>query len=183
MDSSGRMVIALSRQYREDDWRQADAWRRASSESPQARPVSTSKRLLLLLGAAILALIAFAPSVAASPRSGDLQITKECSEYTGQAGSFCTFVSSNIRAIPAGARIYYASAAGPTSLDTDVTIVAGPGNIATGHCTLDFLALPGRCTFSGGTGQFTHFQAWAAVSVDGSDLWHWDGAFSFSPRD
>lgn len=182
MDSNGRMVLALSRQYREDDWRHADEWRRASSEPP-TRPQSASRRLLLLLGAAILALIAFAPSVAASPRTGDLQITKECSEYTGQAGSFCTFVSSNVKAIPAGARIYYASAAGATSLDADVAIVAGPGNVATGHCTLDFLALPGLCTFSGGTGKFTHFQAWASVSVDGTGLWHWDGAFSFSPLD
>src|SRR5260221_9735424 len=139
--------------------------------------------IFLLAATAILSLIAFAPSVAASPRSGDLQITKECSEYTGQAGSFCTFVSSNIRAIPAGARIYYASAAGATSLDTDVVIDAGPGNVANGHCNLDFLALPGRCALSGGSGQFTHFQAWASVSVDGTGLWHWDGTFSFSPLD
>ena len=183
MDNSRRMALALSRYYREDDWRQADEQRRASSEPARIRHVFASKRLLLLVGAAVLALSAFVPSVAASPRSGDLQITKECSEYTGQAGSFCTFVSSNIRAIPSGARIYYASAAGATSLDTDVVIVAGPGNAATGHCTLDFLALPGLCTFLGGTGQFIHFQAWASVSVDGTGLWHWDGAYSFSPFD
>jgi hypothetical protein len=183
MDNGGRMVLALSRYYREDDWRHADEQRRVSSEPTQTRHVSASKRLLFLIGAAILALIAFAPSVAASPRSGHLQITKECSEYTGQAGSFCTFVSSNIKAIHSGARIYYVSAAGATSLDTDVVIVAGPGNVAAGHCTLDFLALPGLCRFSGGTGQFTHFQAWASVSVDGTGLWHWDGVFSFSPLD
>jgi hypothetical protein len=183
MDSSGRMVLALSRYYREDDWRLADEQRRASAEPAPTRRVSTSKRLLVLAATAILSLIAFAPSVAASPRSGDLHITKECSEYTGQAGSFCTFVSSNIRAIPSGARIYYATAAGATTLDTNVVIVAGPGNVATGHCTLDFLALPGLCAFSGGTGQFTHFQAWAAVSVDGTGLWHWEGAFNFSPLD
>src|SRR5260221_3723730 len=46
--------------------------------------------IFLLAATAILSLIAFAPSVAASPRSGDLQISKECSAYTGQAGSFCT---------------------------------------------------------------------------------------------
>ena len=55
--------------------------------------------------------------------------------------------------------------------------------MATGHCSLDFLALPGLCTFSGGTGKFEHFHAWAAVSVDGSGLWHWEGAFSFRPID
>ena len=130
----------------------------------------------------ILGLSALAPSAAASPRSGNLEITKECGEYHGNAGEFCTFVSSNIKAIPSGARIYYASPAGASSLDTDVVIVAGPGNVANGHCTLDFLALPGLCTFSGGTGKFVHFHAWAAVSVDDANLWHWAGAFSFSPH-
>ena len=133
MDRSGRMALLLSQYRREDDWRQADEDRRARRVPEQRRAFSASKRLLLVAAAAILSLAALAPSVAASPRSGDLQITKECSEYTGQAGSFCTFVSSNIRAIPAGAWIYYASAAGATSLDTDVVIVAGPGNVATGH--------------------------------------------------
>lgn len=142
-----------------------------------------SKRILLAVGAAILSLSSFAPAVAASPRSGDLHVTKECSDYTGQAGSFCTFVTSNIKAIPPGARIVYAEAAGATSLDTDVVIVAGPGNVANGHCALDFLALPGLCTFSGGTGNFTHFHASAAVSVDATGLWHWEGTYSFSPRD
>jgi hypothetical protein len=141
------------------------------------------KRIVLVMACAILSLAAVAPAVAASPRSGDLQVTKECSEYTGQAGSFCTFTSSNIKAIEPGDRIVYAQAAGPGSLDTDVVIVAGPGNVAAGHCTLVFASLPGRCTFSGGTGNFTHFHASAAVSVDATGLWHWDGTYSFSPQD
>ena len=107
-------------------------------------------------------------------------MTKECSEYTGQAGSFCTFTSSNIKAIDPGDRIVYARAAGLASLDTDVVVVAGPGNVAAGHCTLVFASLPGRCTFSGGTGKFTHFHASAAVSVDATGLWHWDGTYVFS---
>lgn len=181
MDHGGRFDFRLSQHRHEDDWRRADAWRRRPSGPAQTRGFFASKRLFLLAAAAILSLTALAPAVAASPRSGDLHVTKECGQYTGQAGSFCTFVSSNIKAIPAGARIYYASAAGATSLDTDVAIVAGPGNVAAGHCTLDFLALPGLCTFSGGTGNFTHFQAWAAVSVDATGLWHWEGTYSFSP--
>ena len=146
-----------------------------------AKALSTSKRLFLLVAAAILSLAAFAPSVAASPRTGDLHITKECGDYHGRAGEFCTFVSSNIKAIQQGDRIYYASAVVGATLDTEVTIVAGPGNVARGHCTLDFLALPGLCTFTGGTGKFEHFQAWASVSADSTGLWHWDGAFSFRP--
>jgi hypothetical protein len=141
------------------------------------------KRTTLVMAATILLLAGLAPGVAASPRSGDLHVTKECSEYTGQAGSFCTFKSSNIKAITAGDRIVYAQAAGPASLDTDVVIVAGPGNSAAGHCTLVFASLPGRCTFSGGTGNFTHFHASVAVSVDATGLWHWEGTYDFSPRD
>ncbi len=140
-----------------------------------------SKRIVLVIAAASLVL-GLAPGVAASPRGGDLHVTKECSEYTGEAGSFCTFTSSNIKAIEPGDRIVYAQAAGPGSLDTDVVIVAGPGNIAAGHCTLVFESLPGRCTFSGGTGTFTHFHASVTVSVDATGLWHWEGTYRFSPR-
>jgi len=142
-----------------------------------------SKGIVLAMGTAILVLAGLAPSVAASQRSGDLHVTKECSEYTGAAGSFCTFTSSNIKAIEAGDRIVYAEAAGAGFLDTDVVIVAGPGNVAAGHCTLVFASLPGLCTFAGGTGEFTHFRASAAVSVDATGLWHWEGTYSFSPRD
>ena len=140
-------------------------------------------RTVLVTAAAILMLAALAPGVAASPRSGDLHATKECSEYFGGAGEYCTFTSSNIKAIQPGDRIVYATAAGPGSLDTDVALVAGPGNVAAGHCTLVFASLPGTCTFSGGTGTFTHFHATASVSVDGAGVWHWDGSYSFSPRD
>ena len=142
----------------------------------------SSKRIVLVMTAASLVL-GLAPVVAASPREGDLHVTKECSEYTFEAGSFCTFTSSNIKAIEPGDRIVYAQAAGPGSLDTDVVIAAGPGNIAAGHCTLVFESLPGLCTFSGGTGKFTHFHASVAVSVDATGLWHWEGTYSFRPQD
>jgi hypothetical protein len=33
---------------------------------------------------------------AASPRSGTLHVTKQCSTYTGQAGDICTITSSNL---------------------------------------------------------------------------------------
>ena len=39
------------------------------------------------------------------PRSGDLHLTKECSQYTGEAGSFCTITSSNIDEITAGTKV------------------------------------------------------------------------------
>jgi hypothetical protein len=36
------------------------------------------------------------------PRSGDIRVTKECSEYRGLAGDFCAITSSNLDEIPVG---------------------------------------------------------------------------------
>ena len=120
-----------------------------------------------------------------SSRSGALHVTKECSKYTGQSGSFCTITSSNVKAIEVGSRVVYATPAGPASLDSDVVLnPPGPGNNAAfGHCALDFATGIGLCTFSGGTGKFTHFQARADVSFLGGQSWGWDGSYSSGPRD
>jgi hypothetical protein len=123
------------------------------------------------------------PSSSASPRSGDLRVTKECSGYTGGAGSFCTITTSNLQAIEVGSKILYLQ---PDQLGTtagsDVVLdLPGPGNNkAFGNCSLAL----GVCTFSGGTGKFTWFQASVDVSAnDDFSLWYWNGTFSFSPRD
>jgi hypothetical protein len=113
------------------------------------------------------------------PRSGDLHVTKECSEYKGLAGDFCTITSSNLDEIEGGAKIVYAEAAGDGSLDTDVVLDAGSGNTAAGHVVLDLAAGKGVATFSGGTGKFTGFQAHADVSADPDGMWHWEGTYSF----
>jgi hypothetical protein len=103
-------------------------------------------------------------------------------QYTGAAGSFCTITSTNLNAIDGGAKVTYASAAGATSLNSDVVLSEGPGNSAFGHVALDFVTLSGVITFSGGTGQFIGFHASAAVTYDaGKNLWHWDGTYSFTP--
>ena len=112
------------------------------------------------------------PSLSASPRSGDLQVTKECSGYTGGAGSFCTITSSNVKAIEVGSRILYLQ---PDQLFTpsgsDV-VLDPPGagnNTAFGNCSLGL----GVCTFSGGTGKFTGFHASVDVSHnDDYSLWY-----------
>ena len=74
-----------------------------------------------------------APSASTdASRSGELHLTKECSEYTAQAGSFCTVVSSNFDAIPAGSKIVYEEAdAADGSSDTDLVINTPNGNVAT----------------------------------------------------
>ena len=62
--------------------------------------------------------------------------------------------------------------------------VAGyqPGNIAAGHCLLRFATGVGLCTISDGTGTLAGFHARVRVTHDSSisDLWHWDGTYSFS---
>jgi hypothetical protein len=116
---------------------------------------------------------------AAMGRSGDLQCTKECSEYKGRAGDFCTITSSNLEEIQAGAKVIYAEAAGKDTLDTDVVLDAGFGNTAKGHVVLDLAANKGTATFSGGTGKFVGFEAHADVTADSEGLWHWSGTYSF----
>jgi hypothetical protein len=121
---------------------------------------------------------------ASSPFSGELHVTKECSEYNYQAGGFCTITSSNIKAIEVGSRVVYASAFGdpaPGFLDSDITLVVGPGNTALGHVVVEGSTGTGPGTLSGGTGKFNHLNASFAISVDSTGVWHWDGTYSFSP--
>jgi hypothetical protein len=117
---------------------------------------------------------------AASARRGKLHVTKECSQYTGAAGDFCTITSSNLAAIPVGSKIFYDQQAGiPTGLvDSNVVLDAGNGNRAVGRCTLDLMTNLALCTFSDGTGTLRGFHA----RVDGSGTYadfHWDGTYGF----
>jgi hypothetical protein len=120
-----------------------------------------------------------------SSRSGALHVTKECSQYTGLAGGFCTITSSNLKQIEVGTKVFYAVASGPTVLNSDVTLdPPGPGNnTAFGHVVLDLVARHGVVTISGGTGKFTWLEASVVVSHLGGPNWAWDGTYSFSPRD
>jgi len=145
-----------------------------------------SKQSFIVVAAAILSLIALVPSVsAASPRSGDLYVTKECSAYTGAAGDYCTITSSNLAGIEVGARVIYLQPLTFPVLDTDIVLdPPGPGNnMAFGHVHLDLGTGAGVATFTGGTGKFTWFHANADVSYLGGPNWGWEGTYSFSPRD
>ena len=112
-------------------------------------------------------------------RNGDLHLTKECSEYTGEAGSFCTITASNIEEITVGSKVIYALRAADGTLDTDITLDDGSGDVANGHVVLDLAADKGVVTFAGGTGRFTGFQAHADVTTDAEQMWHWEGTYSF----
>ena len=112
-------------------------------------------------------------------RSGDLHLTKECSEYSGAAGGFCTITGSNLPEIAVGSKVIYADAAGAGTLDTDIVLDDGAGNTASGHVILDLEADKGVVTFSGGTGSLAGFQAHADVSAEADETWRWEGTYSF----
>jgi hypothetical protein len=127
-----------------------------------------------------------APSVAASsPRSGDFKLTKECSTYTGQAGNHCTVTVSDLKEIEIGTTFTYEQAVVNGVLNSDIVLdPPGPGNNqAFGHCRLNLATGLGQCTFSGGTGKFTHFGGSAAVSCPADDVPNCsvEGTYSFKP--
>ncbi|HEY3086711.1 MAG TPA: hypothetical protein VGJ59_01435 [Jatrophihabitantaceae bacterium] len=127
-----------------------------------------------------------AESTGSSHRSGELQVTKNCKDYTGASGSFCTITSSNVNAIKVGSRVVYTSAADWTagSLNSDL-VIYGPGaNRARGHVVLDLSTLSGVVTLSGGTGVFTHFHAGPlTVACPYFPDCSWVGPYGFSPHD
>jgi hypothetical protein len=145
----------------------------------------------------------FAPVVAltlsagaASVSAEDLHVTKECSQYSGAAGDFCTITSSNLAAIKKGSKVFYDQADGipncskssppcPASglLDGNVVLYVGTGDWAVGRCTLDDGTGSGLCTFSDGTGQLAGFQARVNVSYLSGVNYAWDGTYSFGDEE
>jgi hypothetical protein len=110
---------------------------------------------------------------------------KNCSGYHGLAGETCTVTSSTLKQIEPGSTITYASGADLNAfLNTDVILdLPGPGNnTAFGHCELSLVTGLGLCTFSGGTGKFTWFNATADVSPLGDMNFAWDGTYRFGPH-
>ena len=138
--------------------------------------------------AASLVVAASVLTVTASAQSGSranhgarpFHLTKNCIDYHGQIGEFCSVTSSNLPAIGVGAKIFYMQAAGPGSLDSDIIIYAGSGNTATGHCALDFATGLGLCTLAGGTGTLDRIHARVDVSYLGGYDWAWDGTYRFN---
>jgi hypothetical protein len=114
------------------------------------------------------------PSVAASDeRRGQLHITKNCGNNTGNPGSYCTVTSSNLPEIPAGSTVFYTQTAtaapesGSIAWDGNVVLFVRFGDWAVGRCTLDSRQYPGNyglCTFSDGVGSLAGFTARVAVS-------------------
>ena len=126
------------------------------------------KRTFVLVSAiAAAGIVATAGSARHAERGGALHVTKECSEYNGTVGSFCTITSSNIRAIEPGMKVVYLAASRQRrARQRHRPFVRGTASAALGHVVLDLGRAKGRVTFSGGTGRFAGFRAHAVVSVD-----------------
>ena len=159
-----------------------------AKEAPVAGHTGLPKSVFgLATGVVLLVALGFSVS-AASSRNQALRGTqafhgtKDCSGATGLAGGFCTFRSSNVKAITVGSKIFYLQAASKTALDSDIAIFVKRGTVATGHCLLRFATGVGLCTVSDGTGALAGFHARVRVTADSSipKLWHWDGTYSFS---
>lgn len=122
-----------------------------------------------------------APSMSTgASRSGTLHLTKECSEYTGEAGAFCTVTSSNVDAIPIGSVIVYAEAdTADGGSDTDLVIITPNGDKAYGHVVLDGPTQTGTVTLAGGTGQLANLAADLAVAPLAEPTYSWDGPYSY----
>ena len=145
------------------------------------RSPGLSSMRFVMLATVAFSLVLAVPALASAPRAGTLNVTKECSQYDGTAGSFCTITSSNLHAIPAGSKVVYASAAdfGALVLDSDLVVYTRGANAAYGHVVLDLATGTGTVTFSGGTGQFKKFSGSVAVSYLGGPNFAWVGSYSY----
>ena len=142
---------------------------------------------IAVVAASLLVVAASLLAVAASGQSGSradhrgraLHIVKECSEFSGGIGAYCTVTSSNLRAIKVGTGSSTPRPVRLTAYDGDVILYAGSGNTATGHCAVDAVGF-GRCTLSGGTGTLDGIRARVDVSYVGGVDYAWDGTHRFS---
>jgi hypothetical protein len=115
-----------------------------------------------------------------APRSGTLHVTKECSEYTGETGSFCAIASSNFDAIPIGSKVVYDEAATATDgLDTEIVVNTPNGDTAYGHVVLDGAPQTGTVTLGGGTGERAKLKADLVVAPLTEPNYGWDGPYSY----
>ena len=120
------------------------------------------------------------PLASATPRSGTLEGGQGVLELHGRAG-FVLHVLFLERRLGPGRHEYPLSPAESNSSDA-ILDPPGPGNNkAFGYCNLPD-GLNGVCTFTGGTGKFTHFRATITVSYLGELNYHWEGPYSFSPQ-
>jgi hypothetical protein len=146
--------------------------------------------MTLTLKTAVLTMVLAAGAAslsAADEPKGSLTIMKNCSQYNGNAGDFCTITDSSLPVIPKGAKLYVIQPflTSLAFLDSNVVLDSGNGNRAVGRCTLDVNTNLGLCTFSDGTGNLAGFSArvnvYSPTGVNFGIDYVWQGTYSFQP--
>ena len=144
-----------------------------------------SARSLITLTTTILVFGVMAQAALAADKMKPLNISKECSQYTGGTPSFCTIKESNFDLIPAGTKVFYYGpvTSSPLFTSSSAVLAIGPGNSAVGYCIVYDTASPpvGTCAFHAGSGTLAGFQAILKVTVDDKQVWHWDGGYLLAP--
>jgi hypothetical protein len=150
-------------------------------------------RTLSFAGFTAIALCIFAapiPAAAQEGQKGQIHVQKVCpaATFTGAPGSYCTMTVSDLAPIPANVtRVYYdepqALPIGTVGfLDSKIIVYVGPGNWATGRCTVDYSTGLGLCSVIDGTGMLAGFSACIDVRIDyATGVTYWDGTYSFNP--
>ena len=85
---------------------------------------------VVMVGALVFSVSAASSENQAPRGTQEFHGTKDCSGATGLAGGFCTFRSSNVKAITVGSKIFYLQAASKTELDSDIAIFVKRGSVA-----------------------------------------------------
>ena len=112
-------------------------------------------------------------------RTGTMHVEKECSEYTGKAGDFCTIASSNFDGIPVGSKVVYLEPMNASGgLDTDIVVKTPDGDSINGHVVLDGSTQTGTVTLNGGTGDLAGIAADLVVAPLDAPNYSWDGSYS-----
>lgn len=142
-------------------------------------------RRLIAFTTTILAFGVMAQAASAADKMKPLNISKECSQYTGGTPSFCTIKESNLDLIPAGTKVFYYGpvTSSPLFTSSSAVLAIWPGNSAVGYCIVYDTASPpvGTCAFHAGSGTLAGFQAILKVTVDDKQVWHWDGGYLLAP--
>jgi hypothetical protein len=142
----------------------------------------SARKLLAVAGTiVVLAVVIPLTSASASTALQPIHITKECSGFTGSAGSFCTITGSDLSAIPVGTKVYYRGPviSDPNFLSSRVVAKGRHGSRAYGYCSAIYSPYHGVCTFWRGTGSLKGFHASVDVTLDDSGVFHWDGTYLF----
>lgn len=133
-------------------------------------------KFLLSASPAVLVLL----TTIAGAEAGTLSLTKECSQFSGEAGSVCTVTASNCPEIPAGSEIIYESAmAADGGIDSDIKINTPDGDIGYGHVVLDGATETGTVTFTGGSGALEKLEGELAVAPLEAPNYSWTGPYSY----